>query len=100
MVTSLPVDARLTDRQDEVVELRHRHRLPVEDLVLEEDDRVRVADGGLEQAFRVSRCVRHHDLEAGHVRVPGGVVVAVLRAHARRGAVRAAEHDRRTHLAA
>ena len=79
-VLALAMDARLADRHREIVELRHRERLAVEDLVLEEDHRVGIADRALEQALRVGGRIRHHDLEAGHVRVPGGVILAVLRA--------------------
>src|SRR3546814_13489987 len=35
-----------------------------------------------------------------NVRVPRGIALRVLRGHARRGAVRPAEHDRRGHLTA
>src|SRR3546814_7414060 len=42
---------------------------------------------------------RHH-LEARNVRVPRGIALRVLRGHARRGAIRPAEHDRRGHLTA
>ena len=94
------VDARLADRQHEIVELRHVEGLAVEDLVLEEDDRVRIADRGLEQALGVGGRVGLDDLQARDVAVPGGIVLAVLGGDARRGAVRAAEDDRRAHLAA
>ncbi len=69
MVTSLPGRAMraLPIGSDEIVELRHRRGLAVEDLVLEEDDRVGIADRGLQQALGVGRRVRRHDLQAGHV---------------------------------
>src|SRR3546814_3050919 len=72
----------------------------VEQLVFEEDDGVLAADRGLEQALRVGRVIgRDHD-QTRHARIPGRVVLAVLRRDARRGAVGAAEHDRTAHLAA
>ena len=60
IVTSLAGagDARLADRHDEVVELRHLEALAVEDLVLEEDHRVRIADRRLEQALGVGGACR------------------------------------------
>ena len=66
MVTSLPGsrDARLADRQHEIVELRHRERLAVEDFVLEEDDRVGIADRGLQQALGVGGGVGRDHLQA------------------------------------
>ena len=70
--------------------------MAVDHLVLEEDDGVRVADGGLQQALGVGRVIGRDDLQAGHVGVPGRIVLAVLGADAGGGAVRAAEHDRRT----
>lgn len=39
----------------------------VEQLVLEEDDGVIVADGGLQQPLRVLRRAGRHDLQAGEV---------------------------------
>src|SRR3546814_8320951 len=40
------------------------------------------------------------DLQARHARIPGAVILAVLRANARRRAIGAAKHDRAAHLAA
>ena len=60
-----PGDARLADRQHEVVELRAPARLAVEDLVLEEDHRVGIADRGLEQPLGVGRGVGRDDFQAG-----------------------------------
>ena len=99
-VAALAGDPRLADRHGEVVELGHLEAPPVEDLVLEEDHRVRVADRRLEQALGVRRRVGLHHLQPRDLRVHRREVVAVLRRHPRRGAVRAAEHDRRAHLAA
>ena len=50
---------------DEVVELRHLEALAVEHLVLEEDHRVRVADGGLEQALGVGGAVGRDTFRPG-----------------------------------
>ena len=85
---------------DEVVELGHVEALAVEHLVLEEHDRVGIADRGLEQALGVGGAVGGHDLEARAVRVPAAVFLAVLGADAGGGAVGAAEHDRAAQLAA
>jgi hypothetical protein len=68
--------------------------------VLEEDDGVRVADRGLEQTLGVGGVIRSDDLQARHLGVPGGIVLAVLGADAAGGAVRTAEHDGRADLAA
>ncbi len=99
-VLALAVDARLADRHGEVVELRHRERLSVKNLVFEEDHRVRIADGALEQALGVGRHVGRDHLEARHVRVPGGVSPGC--AGRRRGPPRrwAPEDDRAAHLSA
>jgi hypothetical protein len=59
------VRPRLADRHDEVVELRHVAGVAVEDLVLEEDHRVRIADRGLEQALGVGGRIGRDDLETG-----------------------------------
>ena len=58
--------------------LRHLEALAVEDLVLEEDDRVGIADRGLEQALGVGRRIGRDDLEPRAVAVPGAVLLAVL----------------------
>ncbi len=70
-VLALLVDPRLADRQHEIVELRHVEMLAVEDLVLEEDDRVQIADRRLEQALGVGRRIGLDDPQARDVAVPG-----------------------------
>ena len=57
--------------RDGVVAVRDRAFDEIELLVLEEDDRVVVADGGLEQALGVGRGGGHADLQAGDVGEPG-----------------------------
>ena len=74
--------------------------MAVQDLVFEEDHRVRIADRGLEQALGVGCRVGHDHLEAGNVAVPGGVALRVLSTDAGSRAIRAAEDNRRAHLAA
>mmetsp|Transcript_7939 Transcript_7939/g.32156 ORF Transcript_7939/g.32156 Transcript_7939/m.32156 type:complete len:421 (+) Transcript_7939:335-1597(+) len=74
--------------------LAHRERLAVHQLVLEEDDGVRVANRGFEQAPGVLRVVGREHLEARDGHVPGREALGVLGADARRGAVGPAEHDR------
>ncbi len=83
-VTSVPGrdDARLADGQHEIVDLRHVERRAVEELVLEEHDRVGVADRGLQQALGVGGALGRDHFEARDVRVPGSVILAVLRADA------------------
>src|SRR5690606_27914273 len=65
------VDTRLADRQDEIIHLRHFKALAVENLVLKEDDRVRIANRSLQEALCVGSRVRHDDLETWNVTVPG-----------------------------
>ncbi len=96
-VASLPVlwIRALADGQDEIVELRHVERLAVENFVLEEDDRVGVADSGLQETLCVGCRIGLHHLQSRDVTVPGRIILAVLRRDARRCAVGAAEDDRR-----
>ena len=99
-VLALAADLGLADRHQPVLDLRHVELLAVEHLVLEEDHRVRVADRGLQQALGVGGVVGRDHLQARHVGVPAGIVLAVLGRDARGRAVGAAEHDRAVHLAA
>ena len=48
-------DPRLADRHDPVLDLRHFEALAVENLVLEEDHRIGIADRRLEQALGIGR---------------------------------------------
>mmetsp|Transcript_15429 Transcript_15429/g.60299 ORF Transcript_15429/g.60299 Transcript_15429/m.60299 type:complete len:315 (+) Transcript_15429:104-1048(+) len=73
--------------------------LVVEDLVLEHDDGVRVADGRLHEAACVLAVPGRDHLEAGHRAVPRSKALRVLRTHAAGGTVRPAEHDRAAQLA-
>lgn len=50
----------------------------VHELVLEENDGVGVADGGLHHTLGVLSTVRHEDLETGHGAVPGAEALGVL----------------------
>ena len=67
-VGALATDHRLAERDQEVRIVRHLALHGVERLALDEDDRIVVADGGLEQALGVGRRRRPHHLEPGHVR--------------------------------
>ena len=57
--------------------------LAVENFVLKEDHRVGIADRRLQQALGVGRGVGRDHLQARDVRVPGGIVLAVLGGDAR-----------------
>ena len=72
----------------------------VDELRLEDHDRIGIADRGGEQALRVGRRGRDRDLDPGRVHVVGlgRVVVQLRRADA--AAVRHADRDRERHLAA
>ncbi len=85
--------AGLADGQNPVIHLRHIEGLAVEDLVLEEDDRVFVADRGLQEALRIRCGIGLDHLEAGDLAVPRRIILAVLGGHARRRPVRATEDD-------
>ena len=74
--------------------------MAVEDFVFQEDHRIGIADRGLEQALGVGGGRGRDHLQAGNVREPGRIILAVLGGDARGGAVRPAEHDRAAHLAA
>ncbi|KAH6607090.1 hypothetical protein Trco_003403 [Trichoderma cornu-damae] len=73
--------------------LGHGEVLAVHQLVLEDDDGVGVADGGLEQTLGVLGAPGGDDLEAGDAAVPGGVVLRVLGSDAGGKAVGSAEGD-------
>ena len=95
-----PRDARLADRHEVLGVLGHRKTLAVDQLVLKEDDRVRIADRGFEQPFVIGPGIGSDDLESRHMRVPARIALRMLRRDARGDAVRAAKHDRRRHLTA
>src|SRR3546814_18977849 len=62
--------------------------------VCSSDLRVGVADRRLEKSLGISGRIGRHDLEAGDMSVPAGIVLAVLGRDPGGCAVRAAEHDR------
>jgi len=93
-------DPRLAERNREIGQVRHLETAPVENFVFKEDHRVAIADCGFQQPFRVGRRIGHHHLQPRHLRIPGGVVLAVLRTNPRRCAIGAAKHDRAAHLPA
>lgn len=90
------LDLGLAEGNDEVVflgGLAHGEGLAVQQLVLEEDGGVGVADGGLEQALGVLGAPGGDDLEAGNAAVPRAVVLGVLGRHAGGEAVGSTEGD-------
>ena len=66
-VGALAADDGLAERDQEVGILRHLALDGVERLRLDEDDRVVVADGRLQEALGIGGCRGPHDLEPGHV---------------------------------
>src|SRR3546814_4921595 len=68
--------------------------------VCSSDLRVGVADRRLEKSLGIRGRIGRHDLEAGDMSVPAGIVLAVLGRDPGGCAVRAAEHDRASHLTA
>ena len=83
-----------------VVRVRHRPARAVELLVLEEQHRVVVADGGLHHRLRVHRGRRQRHLDARHVREPRVQRLRMLSARALAAAARQADDHRHPHLAA
>jgi hypothetical protein len=78
-VLALAFDARLPERDGEVLVQRHLARLLVYHLVLEDEHRVVRADGGLQQPFRRRRRPRrdrHHAREVREPRVERAGVLA------------------------
>lgn len=73
--------------------LGHGEGLAVEELVLEDDDGVGVANGSLHQALGVLGAPGADDLEAGNGAVPGRVVLGVLGSDTGGEAVGATEGD-------
>ena len=74
--------------------------MAVEHFVFEEDDGIGIADRGLEQALVIGGREWRDHLQTRDLRVPGRIILAVLGRDAGGSAVRPAEYDRATHLAA
>ncbi len=92
-------DRRLADRHAIGVR-RHRALGLVQQLVLEDQHRVRIVDRREQQALGVVRRRRLHDLEARHVREPRFEALAVLRRGAGARAARQPHDHRHARLAA
>src|ERR671915_403997 len=98
-VVALAADGGLAEAHRAAV-LGHLAALAVERLVLDEDDRVVVADGGLQQALGVRRRARHRYQETRHVQVERLEAVRMGGAELVARALRHADHDRHLDLAA
>lgn len=86
----------LSEGDDEVVllgSLGHGEALAVHELVLEDDDGVGIADGGLEQTLGIFGTPGGDDLETRDAAVPGRVVLRVLGSDTGSEAVGATEGD-------
>ena len=79
----------------QVLTFRHRPAdAPVGQLVLEEEDRVRIPDGGGQQAFRVGREGRRDHFETGDVGVEGLDRLRVVGTAPKAATVGGAQHQR------
>ena len=92
-VAALAPDRGLAER-DEVLAVRHLSVLEREQVVVEIDDRVVVADRGRHQALGVGGGRRHHDLQAGHAHEERADRAGVLARPAGGEAVARLEHER------
>src|SRR3954454_14001335 len=92
-VVAVARDVRPPERDDDVVAVRGRPLHRVEPLVLEEDDRVVVADRRLKQPLRLGRRRWEHDLQAGDPLEPRRVDLRVDRAEPAAGADRRADDE-------
>jgi hypothetical protein len=97
-VTTLAFHVGLAQRYD-VLSLRHLALGVVEHLAFDEDHRVVVPDGALEQTLRVGWRGRHDDLESRNVGVPALERLGVLRGQLQGSSARSAEHRRYPDLA-
>src|SRR5258708_7358807 len=91
-VAAFALELRLADR-NEVFLIRDLAFGVVEHLALEDEHRVVVADGALEQPLGVVRRPRRHDLHAWHMGQPGLERLRMLGAQLQRRAVWPAEYD-------
>ncbi len=74
-VIAFAPDTGLAEGNGEIIHLGHVEGLAVEDLVFKEDDRVRVADRGFQQALGVGCRIGLNDVQARNAGVPGGIVL-------------------------
>ena len=99
-VVALAPDGGHADRHD-LVTFGHRTlRAAIQILVLEVHDRIVVANGGLEQPFRVVRRRRRDDFQAGPVNEPRLGILRVIQPAADVAAARRADDDRHRGAAA
>ena len=99
-VRALAADARAAELDERVLAVGHLPADAVQRLVLDEYDRVLVADRGLQQALGVGGCRGHGDEQAGDVQEHRLQAVRVGRAELVAGALGHADHQRHGHLAA
>eukprot|EP00128_Syssomonas_multiformis_P014289 Colp12_sorted_trinity150504_noHs@3256 len=95
-IRALALDLGLADGNDEVGGhnlIRDRELNTIHQLVLKNDNRVRITDGGLEETLGILSVVWRHHLEARAVRVPGGKALRVLSTHTLGVTVRTTEHN-------
>src|SRR5215472_17504008 len=79
-----PRDPRFADWDDEIGIIRHCKALSVDELVLEKNDRIGIADRSLQQTLMVGAGIGSDDFEAGYMRVPARITLNVVQRRARR----------------
>ena len=90
------LDLGLAEGKDEIIllgSLGHGEALAVHELVLEDDDGVGVADGGLEKTLGILSAPGRDNFETGNAAVPGRVVLRVLSTDTGSETVGATESD-------
>ena len=60
-------NAGFADWYNPIIEHRHFKTLAVENFVFKENHRIRIADGGFQQALRVRCRIGHYHFEAGNL---------------------------------
>ena len=92
-VAAVPAHSRLADRHHEVFGRKLFFHAPVEKLVFEIDDRIRVSNSSLDQPLRIVRRRRAHDLQAGRMNVVHFGILRMEGSAVNAAAARSADHN-------
>jgi hypothetical protein len=98
-IFACPFDGGLPQRNGKIA-LRYRPLFGKKLFVLENHDRIIIADGGFDQALDVRRLTGYHDLEPGCVNKPGFQGMRMVGCRPQAGTVRTPDHHRNAHLTA
>lgn len=78
-IIEMIVDKRIEDRKKEIIKIRKIEMMEVENLILKEDERIRIEDRRIEKEIRIGWSIGNKEIKERNMDVKGGIEMRVMR---------------------